>query len=217
MRRRARVGEISDDVLIIGGIAAVAYFVIIKPLMNGTSSLFGGNDDMLTAELALSPASNPFSYQYQPFIDFYNNNTPTIPAGQLSSGFSIMNLFGPTVTTSDNNNPSMADFFAYLKQNPGAASPWGMIDTADLSARAEHLKSAIDVSPINPVATSDQTAATSALAGLTRQLQIAFIANYFWYNWGIDLLSYLHGSLLSPGLTQANLDNLITNVNAMSV
>lgn len=211
--RRNKIAGIDGDVIVIGGVSALLYFFVIKPLLNT-----GTNQDLID-EQALPPTQNPFSYQFQPFVDFFNNNTPTITASSAGNFFSMfLSLSTPSDgTTTTNNSPSMSDFFKYLKNNPGAPSPWGYLDTADLSARAEHLKAAIDVSPLNPIATSDQSAATSAFAGLTKQLQIAFIACYFWYNWNLDLLSYLHGSLFSPGLTPANLSALIQTVNALPV
>lgn len=207
----------NEGLIITLAIAAGAYFFVVKPIMDSLGVGSGSMSATLQAQLALPASADPFTYQFQPFIDFYNNNTPTIPAGASTGGFSLMNLFGPSATGTANSNPSMSDFFGYLKQNPGATSQWGFLNTADLSARAENLKAAIAVNPFNPLSASNQAAAMSALAGLSNQLQMAFIACYLWYNYQLDVLTYLQGSLTTPGLTPSNLDQLINQINSLPV
>jgi hypothetical protein len=215
MRRTRKIGEISDDVIWIAALGVGGYF-----LFKALPGLFGGGgtDPVITAQMNMAPSQDPFSYQFQPFIDFYNNNTPTINSGG-SSSTSVMNLFGlfSGGTGANNSNPTIQQFFQYLKQNPGVASQWGFLDTVDLSSRAENLVSAITVNPINPLSQSDAQGAMSALSGFTNQLQVAFIANYLWYNYQYDMLIYLQGSLLTPGLSSANLVQLINTVNSLPV
>ena len=208
---RKKIGSGDIDVLLIGGLAVGAYFFVIKPLLGGLGL---STDPTISAEQQLAGTANPFNYQFQPFVDFYNNNVPQIVTG--GGGNFITNLFYPAQTGLI-SNPTVQQFFQYLKANPGAASPWGYIDTADYSARSESLYNALSVSAINPLSTSDQVAALSALSGLSNQLQVAFIANYFWWNFQTDLLTFLNGSIVKSGLTSSNLVEIINYVNSLPV
>lgn len=205
------------DILLIGGAALAAYVFVLKPLLNA-AGVDPASQGTINNQMAMAPAADPFSYQFQPFLDFYNNNTPQISASQVSAGFfnNMMNLLNQSIPV-QTINPTIQQFFQSLKQSPPASSPWGFINTVDLSARAEALNNAISVSALNPFATSDQTGALSALSGLTNQLQIAFIANYFWWNFNSDLLTFLNGSLLKSGMTPQNLAAVINSVNSLPV
>ena len=202
-----RIGEAEDDLIIGAVLIGGAYL-----LLNGFLSNAGGNDPNVTAQASVAPGQNPFSYQFQPFIDFYNNNTPTIIATQATNIFP----FGSTAQT-QLTNPTIQQFFQAIYNSPPATSPWGYLDVVNLSARAQQLYNALNVSALNPFSTSDQTSALSAVAGLSNQLQMAFIANYFWWNYNQDLLTWLQGSWFKSGFTAGNIDALINTVNSLPV
>jgi len=208
---RKKIGEIKDDVIILAGLALGAYLLLNKLGL-------GGEDPAILNENNLAPSENPFSYQFQPFSDFYNNNPPLIQVQQAPGSLfnwmfsSLMPGGAPTTTA---QSPNISQFFNALKNSPTSSSVWGYLDTVNLSARAEQIYNAINVNAFNPLSTSDQNTALSAFAGLTNQLQIAFIACYLWYNYNQDLLIFLNGSLFKPGLSSSNLATLINRVNAL--
>lgn len=207
--------DITVDVVLLAGVGLAAYFLIIKP---GLNLLNPPADPVIAAQMAIPGPSNPFSYQFQPFIDFYNNNTPVLSGGSgASSNAGLFSFMFPVPTVTSNNNPTIQQFFQFCKANPGTASPWGFLDSNDLSNRAENLNNALSVSSFNPLSMSDQTGGMSALSGFSNQLQMAFIANYFWWNFNTDLLTFLNGSLGKAGLTNANLDAVINTINSLPV
>jgi hypothetical protein len=67
-----------EDIIITGGIVALLYFGVVKPLMSG----FGLNTEQKAAvdTVVNHPSDqNPFSPLFQPFIDFYNNANTGVP------------------------------------------------------------------------------------------------------------------------------------------
>lgn len=201
---RRKLGAISDD-LVTGAVIVGGGFLLLNYFLNGA----GSTDSTVNTQAAVPPAQNPFSYQFQPFIDFYNNNTPIIQGTSFTPT--------GTPTTVNITNPSIQQFFQAIQAAPPTTSPWGYLDVVNLQARAQQLYNALSVSAWNPFSTSDQTGALSAVSGLSNQLQVAFIANYFWWNYNVDLLVFLQGSLFKAGFTQGNIDNLINIVNALPV
>jgi hypothetical protein len=216
-RRLSGAGDdITLDVVLLGGVAVAAYFLVIKPLLNSLGVSDPASTATVQAQLQVPPSSNPFNYQFQPFIDFYNNNTPTITTNDgLSPLQSILQPFGSGAVA--NTNPTIQQFFISLKSNPPSQSPWGFIDAVGLSGIAESVYNSLSVSPVNQLFASDQTAAMSAVLGFTNQLQMAFIANYFWWVFSTDLLTFFQGNVFSGGLNPANLAVLITTVNNLPV
>jgi hypothetical protein len=201
------------DIALLGAAAVAAYVFIIKP---GLTNLgLTGTDPVIVAQMNVPAAQNPFNYQFQPFIDFYNDNTPS--TSNLSDGGFFSNVWSDLTmqTVQASGNPTIQQFFNYCQQNKTAPSPWGYLNTADLTSRAEQLNSALSVGMFDVA--SNQAAGMSALSGLSSQLQVAFIANYFWWNFQSDLLTFLNGSLVKSGLTQANLVQVINNVNSLPV
>jgi len=199
-----KINGSGSDLLLLAAIGIGGYFLYNK--------FFGASDQTIVDEAGLG-ANNPFSYQFQPFIDFFNNNEPIITQ---TTGATNIWPFGST-TTATTTTPTIDQYFKYLKETNPTVSTYGFLNTVDLSSRAEKLYNSINVNPLNPLSVSDQSSAMSALAGLTNQMQIAFIANYIYYNYGQDLLSFLNGSVFKPGLSSANLDLLINTVNNLPV
>jgi hypothetical protein len=216
MRGRGFTGAgdaITVDVVLLAGAGLGLYFLVIKPLLSGLG-VDPQSQATIDAEKALPAAQNPFNYQFQPWVDFYNNNTPQINTGGQSLSTDIMAYLNMAPVVNTNSNPTMQQFFIALKQVPPASSPWATIDVVALSALAEQLNSAINGFTLT---VTDQTAAMSPLSGLTSQMQMAFIANYFWWNFNLDLLTDLQGSLFKQGLTPQNLAVVINAVNALPV
>src|ERR1700688_1611979 len=211
--RGSKIGanDLTVDLLLIGGAAVALYFVV----KNGFGGL-GNESANVAAQKALPGPQNPLNYQFQPFVDFYNNNTPLI-TGAANPGFfgNMLNALQMQSNVQSIQNPTMQQFFNYLKATPGQPSPWGYLNTVDLSARCEALYNALTVSPVHQILMSDQQGAMSALSGLSNQLQTAFIANYFWWNFSTDLLNFLQGGLFGGGLTDTNLSALVCAVNAL--
>ena len=202
-----KIGAIEDDFILIGALALGGYFLF--------NYFTQGTDPAITNELNLTPESNPFNYQFAPFVSFYNNNAPLVTTGQAANPF--MWPFNQAPASPQVGTVSIDLFFQSLKTNPPTVSPWGFLNTVDLCQRAENLYNALSVSSFNPLSTSDQTGGVSALSGLTNQLQVAFIACYLWYNYNVDLLSFLQGSIFKSGLTSANLVQIINYVNNLPV
>lgn len=203
------------DLLLIGG-AAVAVYFLVKGGFTGLG--IGTESANVSNQKALPGPQNPLNYQFQPFVDFYNNNTPSI-TGAANPGFwqGMISTLQMQANVQTIQNPTLQQFFQYLKSTPGQPSPWGYLDTVDLSARCESLYNALTVSPSHQLVMSDQQGAMSALSGLSNQLQTAFIANYFWWNFNTDLINFLQGGLFGGGLTDANLSALVSSVNALPV
>jgi hypothetical protein len=216
MAKRVNGGFADDatlDVVLLAGVGIAAYFLVVKPLLG-----LSGSDPAITAQAQLPGTQNPFNYQFQPFVDFYNENAPTITA-PVSGDFwqNMVNTVTLSVPAQTISNPTIQQYFQSLYPNIPSTSTWGYLNTEDLSQRAQILYNALSVSALNPLSTSDQTGGLSALSGLSNQLQVAFIANYFWWNYGVDLLTFLNGSLVKAGLSSANLVQIINTVNSLPV
>lgn len=214
-----KVGSLGDsaamDVILIGGGVAALYFFVIKPILDG----LGGADSVYNAEMALPPSQNPFNYQFQPFNDFYSQNAPQ--ALEIDGGGGALSwlesLFGPTASSTTINNPTPQQFFQALKASPPTQSPWGFLDVPTLCQWAESIYGSTNVAWWNPLATTDQQSVVSAVSNFSNQLQVAFVANYLWWNYNVGMLPYLKGSLTKSGLTPANIDQLINQVNSLPV
>jgi hypothetical protein len=72
MSRKRLISGIEDDALVTVGIVAAGYFLVVKPILS-TLGLDDNSKQTLSAVDATQPDENPFSWQYQPYQDFYNN------------------------------------------------------------------------------------------------------------------------------------------------
>ena len=242
MAKRKRIGDITGslttDVVVIAavgvGILALSPGLIakLKNALANLNPLAPGNllgpaapDPTVISEQNLG-TNNPFSYTFQPFVDFYNNNLPTIQAS--SGGGSVWDGLlsdlgmssGDGTNSVQNTSPTIQQFFVALAASPPTSSPWGLLDAVALSAMAVNIYNAMTPSfldNINPLSSANQTTLLSSVTGFQNQLQVAFVANYLWWNYNQDMLTLMQGSSTKWGLTPANLDALITQVNSLPV
>lgn len=203
---------ITTDVILLAGAGVALYLIVVKPLLTSLG-VDPADQNTIDAQKSLPPSQNPFNYQFQPWVDFYNENTPAITTG---SGFwgGLEAYLGLDSNVAQVTNPTMQQFFIALKASPGTPSPWALFNTSNLAQIAELINTAVNGFTLTA---TDQTAAISPFLQLKNQMEVAFIANYFWWNFNTDLLSDLQGSLFKQGMTAANLATLINTVNNLPV
>jgi hypothetical protein len=82
-RRIGAQGDETEDIIKYGLVLGALGLFVIKPLLN-TLGVSSADSDTVAAQNTVTPASNPFSYQFQPFIDLY------YPGGNTASEQSDM-------------------------------------------------------------------------------------------------------------------------------
>lgn len=92
-KRKRAVNGAESEVILYGAIIAGTYFLVVKPLMNS----LGGDpkDQQLVDSInSTSPDENPFSSQFQDFVDNFTQNAP---------GVSIEETYKSLADSYDNN------------------------------------------------------------------------------------------------------------------
>lgn len=226
MAKRRRIGSAGDptieNIVLIGGLAVGAYFLI----KGGLGNLFGGDpvsNAAINAQMNVTAAQNPFNYQFQPWVNFYNNNAPNAAsAGSVQmiptewydplTWFASATQPGATATGAPLD---MGTFFtqldAELSANSSAvSSPWATVDAVNLGLAAQ------SINDLSSMFSNANTTMATAFANVTSQIDCAFIAAYTYYVYGRDLLTRLNGGPIT-GTTPANLAGLIAQINALPV
>jgi hypothetical protein len=180
-----KIGDVGEDLVLIGaGIAG--FFLVLKPLLN----IFQEDPQdkaSIQNQKTIPPASNVFSPQYAPFVANFNANPSIQPDGSVLT---------------------MQQFWQVIKANNDAGQPT-MLNGVNIAGLGESLLSALSAW----VLATDSNAVFGVFTGLPNKTAVAGIAAYLYYNYGIDLLTALTGSIFKVGLSPADLATLINQVN----
>lgn len=183
----AATDDTGKTVLMYGALFAGGYLFILKPLigMLGTSP-----EDAATIQNQekVPPSLNSFNPQFQPLVDSWNENNPTVSLGSYMQGLKAKY---------DDNSPL----------NSGDPN----VDVIVNGAEAIH-----DALSWHHIST-DGAAIVGVFSQLKYQQQVASMAAYFYYNFGKDLFNALQGSLFKAGLNGSDLAQVIAYVNLLPV
>lgn len=202
--------KLLQNVLLWGTVIVGGYFVVVKPLL-GAVGIDPQTQALIDAENNLPPSQNPFNASFQPFVDFYNNNAPDSYIS-YSGGFNWQ-FFTSGAPVVVNQSPTIGQFFQSLKALyvGGSLQPsvWGFLDSAALTNLSEQLHAGIHGGFVVPV----EGDILAPLSQLGSKLQLAFVANYFYWNYNEDLFSSLNGGIIKRGLAPSDFAALIQRVN----
>lgn len=192
-KRKRRIGDIEEDVIIGGLLLGGAYFFVVKPLMNA----FGvdpADSNTVNQQANTGSDNNPFDPAFQPFIDFYTANQPDISLPEYCKAIQKMYLY-------HDPEPLIEGTSAYN------TAMWG-----------ENLHYALNWWNLTP----DTDAVKAIFNQVTSQVEVAALSAYMAYNYQKDLLHYIHfgGNLLAwipNGLTEAETAQIVNRVNSLPV
>lgn len=181
-----------DKLIIWGAVIVGGYFVVVKPLM-GMLGSDPADTNLIEEQAMTNPADNPFSVQFQGFVDNFNAN--------------------PSYD-SNGNRMSMADVYHLIKNWYDFDDPNLTGKLKDIADWSESINDAFSFWTGGP----DINKVLSVFSQLTNQNQVASIAAYFAYNFNKDLFHYLrYGKSISDwlpnGLSASELALLIKQIN----
>lgn len=190
MSTRKKIGDVEGDVLVTGAVVVVGVFAIKSLISNfGTDP---ANKQLVEDQAATTPAQNPFSPNFQPYLDFWAANQPS--GLSVSDGMWQLNQMANDGTLQPGSEGyNTVNWFGTIQD---ALSVWNW--------------------------TSDVNAVMSVFNQMTSQLQCAALAAYASYVDDKDLLHWLHygGSpipFVPNGLSTDQVAEIVRLVNALPV
>jgi hypothetical protein len=180
-----------DKDLLFTGAIVVGVVLVGKSLLN-TLGVSGEDKQAVDDQGAVVPDENPFSYQFQPFID----------------------LWSPRY-----GNATMQEYWQGMKQwyDGQSGNPQLTGDHTDIAVYAESIYKSIGFWQ-----TIDENTITFVFNEIQGQVDVAAIDAYLSINKNVDLLSFLRSGqryilILHWGLTDTILAGIIAHVNALPV
>ena len=180
-----------DDLLLYGALA-IGVFIVGKSILNAIG-INPADTQAVSDQQSLPPSDNPLSPAFQPEVDSYNNN-PSRDAN------------GDPVDRNENYINVRALFF----------DPESVVNTDPTFEREKRIAAAGEV--INEEIsgfhlTTDPAPIMAAFATLRTQSEVSELAEYMFANFGVDLMTYLKGSLFKAGLSDTDFATLIRQIN----
>jgi hypothetical protein len=187
--------KLLEDTLIYGGIALGAYFGIVRPILQAAGIDDPANVQTVNNINTLDPSENPFSYLFQPLVDYYQ------PLYDQQAGGSAQAYWQGYKQAYD----------AQYNGNPPALGTTSF----DIAILSEQLKNAISFWH-----TPDSATITGIFNLAPTQRFVASMGAYFQFNFNVDLLTFLKGGkvfilVLQWGLTDNDLANIVNHVLAL--
>lgn len=197
----AKMDDEEKELLIIGGGIAVLYFGVLRPILRNLG-VNDGSQDVIDSINQTAPEDNPFSYQFQPFVDAYQQYYDSKAGGNVAAYWQqykellIEQFWGldgwsfPAMSTTDQWYPGVIAESLY-----NTISFWKEPDSAVI---------------------------TSLFNTLNTQVQVAAIDAYFQFNYQVDLITFLLGGkryflFLQWGLTTSDIATIINHVKSLPV
>lgn len=192
----AGLNDEEKDIVIIGGGIALLYFGVLRPILRNLG-IDSADKETVDAVNTIDPSQNPFSYLFQPAVDYYT------PLYDSQAGGSAQTYW------QGYRNALLA---AYGYNFP----PIGTTNF-DEGILAEQLYSTISFWK-----EPDVDLIKSIFNLLPTQFAVAGIDAYLQFNYNTDLLTFLKGGkryllLLQWGLTDTDLASIINHVQSLPV
>lgn len=184
------------DILLIGGGLALLYFGVLRPILRNLG-IDDTDKNTVDAVNTVDPSTNPFSYLFQPCVDFYQ---PHYDDGYGGSAELYWKAY----------KQALMDQYGYNFPPIGSTN-------FDVAILAENLYSTISFWK-----EPDSALITSIFNIIPTQLTVAGIDAYLQFNYDTDLITFLKGGkryllLLQWGLTDTDLAQIINHVKSLPV